>query len=337
MDRERWPWPHLETTARGSESGRSPRFHPASFGPEVKRETFSKPAQFPPEYNGPGEQEEEPAPARSFPKPAQPPEPREQSEEPPSIVPRKAIPRAGGGPSANGEKETAALEDFDRRALEIYAYLSTSHVEMDIFRILREYQEDEAWMAQFRSLVRPRRAATGLRYVRLMEKYVSWVKSLPEGEVTAPFDKDVVWRYIHSLTQAGVGRFTPKSVQHAIQYFADAFGAECLVSGYRRIRRMVEAHTQRDVPRVGAPMIPVSVLAFLEDAVTSPKVARGFRVACGKLRLCVQASLRWDDLARTPIRCVEWARRRGEKTVVGLRTRQAGSKTGSRPWVASYL
>ena len=83
-----------------------------------------------------------------------------------------------------------------------------------------------------------------------------------------------------------------------------------------------EAHP--NVPRVSAPMIPVDVLGFLEDIVASPKVRRGLRVVCGKLRLCAQAALRWDDLVRTPLMGVERVRRRGEKGVVGLRTKARG-------------
>ena len=63
----------------------------------------------------------------------------------------------------------------------------------------------------------------------------------------------------------------------------------------------------------------------------------GYRVAAGKLRLCVQASLRWDDLSRTPVGNLEWVRRFGNADIVGLRSKEAMSKTGIRPWVASYL
>ena len=47
--------------------------------------------------------------------------------------------------------------------------------------------------------------------------------------------------------------------------------------------------------------------------------------------------MRWDDLARTPMGNLEWVRRRGLEGIVGLRSLDAQSKTGVRPWVASYL
>ena len=312
-------------------------FHPARIGPEIKPGSFPKSAHPPLGWEEPHPSETGGEPLPPWKKPAIPKE-AEPVQEKAEKVPVRGGVRAGGGPLGASEKEAAALEDFDRRSLEIYASLAPlPGVEMDITRILGDQQDDAEWLLQFKALVRPRRAATGLRYTRLMEKYLAWVQDRPEEERQNPFDRDLVWKYIHSLTIASVGRFTPKSVQHAVQFFADAFGAECLVSGYRRIQKLVESHVRRDLPRQSAAMIPVDVLSFLEDVLASPKMARGLRVACGKLRLCVQASLRWDDLSRTPMACVEWVRRRGEKEVVGLRTRQAGSKTGNRPWVASYL
>ena len=320
-----------------SEGNQGVTFHPSRIAPEIKPGSFLKGADPPKGWAPPEELALGKGPFPVWKKTALPKVPEEEDPKDERARSRKGL-RAGAGPPGAQQKEALALEEFDRRTLEIYATLSSlPGVDMDITRILRDQRDDDEWLLQFKALVRPRRAATGLRYVRLMEKYLAWRKERSEGESENPFDKDLVWKYIHSLTVASKGRYTPKSVQHAVQFFADAFGAECLVSGYRRIKRLVETHIRRDVPRVSAPMIPVGVLSFLEDAVASPKLKRGQRVACGKLRLCAQAALRWDDLVRTPILSVEWVRRRGEAEVVGLRTRQAGSKTGNRPWVSSYL
>ena len=70
---------------------------------------------------------------------------------------------------------------------------------------------------------------------------------------------------------------------------------------------------------------------------TNPMLGKGYRIAAGKLRLCIQASLRWDALQRTPFMNVEWVRRTGENRIIGLRSKFGDSKTGPRPWVASYL
>lgn len=65
-------------------------------------------------------------------------------------------------------------------------------------------------------------------------------------------------------------------------------------------------------------MFPVAVLRYLEDATTQRSMALGKRLVAGKLRLCIQASLRWDDLARTPVQALEWVRQRGESAIRGL-------------------
>ena len=59
-------------------------------------------------------------------------------------------------------------------------------------------------------------------------------------------------------------------------------------------------------------------------------LGKGYRIAAGKLRLCIQASLRWDDLQRTPFMNVEWVRRTGENCIIGLRSKFGDSKTGPR-------
>ena len=73
----------------------------------------------------------------------------------------------------------------------------------------------------------------------------------------------------------------------------------------------------------------------VEVAVQDPFLSRPERIACGKLRLCVQASVRFDDLLNTPLNRCEWVRRPGEKTIIGLRSRALRGKTGARHWIAA--
>ena len=181
--------------------------------------------------------------------------------------------------------------------------------------------------------MRPRRAATGLRYARLTGRYLEWIrgKEADAGCRYSFFDADVIWLYLRDLCSEGAGRFTPKSCVHALQYFADAFGTKFEASSYKRLRKVAEQHSRSERPPSKAPMFP------MEDATTERSMALGKRLVAGKLRLCIQASLRWDDLARTPVQALEWVRQKGESAIRGLRSRHAGSKTGTRPWVASYL
>ena len=76
-------------------------------------------------------------------------------------------------------------------------------------------------------------------------------------------------------------------------------------------------------------------MSALESLVLDPLEALPVRLSAGKLRLCIQASIRHDDLTNTPLASCEWVRKPGEEAIVGLRSRTVRGKTGQRLWVAS--
>lgn len=254
-------------------------------------------------------------------------------------MPPDPTPKGGATPAATKEAEDKALADFDARAVAIYVELDEKGVEMEITNILVNVPEDE-WIAGFAALARPKRAATGLRYVRLFENFLRWAeKAGPEGDPIKKdiLEKETVWKYLFSLVQEGRGKRTPASFLHAVQFFGNAFGYSSNSFKCMRCKKLADSHAKADKPRNQAPMFNVRTMEFLEHAVTNPRLAKGLRVTAGKLRLCIQASLRWDDLQRTPFSNVEWVRRKGENAIVGLRSKFGDSKTGPRPWIASYL
>lgn len=181
---------------------------------------------------------------------------------------------------------------------------------------------------------------TGLRYARLVENVVAWVKKKEQrtGEqVKDILDRESVWIYLHDLSVKGIGKYTPKGVVNAIRYFGEAFGVESSAVLCRRVRKLTDSYCKQTRPKNQAPMLTVKTLELLESTVVNPAIQKGIRIAAGKLRLCVQASFRWDDLSRTPLTNVEWVRRKGSERIAGLRSRFGASKTGPRPWVSSYL
>ncbi len=316
-------------------------FHPDKLRPDPSPKSFEKTAAKPKDdnesYSYETEEEEAPIPP-AFAKVAQVPEfPAPQLEE--KTLP-KLTPKAGATAENAESREKAALDVFDMKALEIYLELQERGVEMEIDSILKEVTSDEDWVVSFSSLVRPKRAATGLRYARLVENLITWTK-VREGEAGPKnkgiLDRDSVWTYLHDLSLKGVGRYTPKGVVNAIRFFGEAFGLESSSVLCRRVRKLTETYCKQTKPKNQAPMLTTKTLELLESTVTNPSIQKGVRIAAGKLRLCVQASLRWDDLARTPLANVEWVRRKGSERVIGLRSRFGDSKTGPRPWVSSYL
>lgn len=249
-------------------------------------------------------------------------------------------PRGGSTFRGADAKEKAALDSFDIKALEIFLELQERGFEMEIEAILKELKDDGEWTEAFVSLVRPKRAATGLRYPRLVENMIAWIKRKEQrtGEqVKDILDREAVWIYLHDLSTKGIGKYTPKGVVNAIRYFGEAFGVDSSAVLCRRVRKLTDSYCKQTRPKSQAPMLTVKTLELLEGTVVNPAIQKGIRIGAGKLRLCVQASLRWDDLARTPLANVEWVSRKGSYSIAGLRSRFGDSKTGPRPWVSSYL
>ena len=170
-------------------------------------------------------------------------------------------------------------------------------------------------------------------------RYLEWFKGKEDdaGCRYDFFDADMMWHYIKDLCSEGAGRFTPKSCVHALQFFADAFGVRFEASDYKRVRKVAEQYSRSEKPPAKAPMFPVQTLRYLEDVTTSMGFPLNKRIVAGKLRLCIQAALRWDDLTRTPLGNLEWVGVKGDVAIRGLRTKVAGSKSGNRPCMASYL
>ena len=341
------------TSFRGSASSRLSEgresFHPSRIAPALPVGNWKKPAALP---QSPGSRRQDVAPEvrrgetpkaafgrDAFEKVAEvprfPPSAREEL-----VAVRCPLPVAGATARGSKDKEEKSLHQFDERCLSLYTELLDLNQDMEISEILRNLS-DEKYGEAFAELTRPKRAATGLMYLRMMESYLVWYKAQrgESGEriLHPPAHRDIFWLYLHHIKSERKGKYSPKTAYLALKYFADCFGFSDEAVTYRRAKKLVEMSSKPEGPRNQADMIPVATLDYLESAVGDPTLAKGVRVAAGKLRLCCQASMRWDDLARTPMGHLEWVRRRGSPKVVGIRSLDAQSKTGVRPWVASYL
>ena len=332
-----------EAPTPGEETAREEKkepFHPSSFAPGISVGSFAKAAVVPEGLREAAfvTPQIEAEPRRSFAKAAESPVFPEVE-----IEPRKELgrvkPLGGGAAQSGAEKEEKLMADFDMRCLSIYTSFMDMNVEMEITEILSHLTRGQEWTEAFSCLTRPKRAATGLRYIRLLENYLQWVKkeTEPHPHPVDPIDKEVVWLYLHTLVKDSVGAYTPKSFLLAFRFLGEAFGFSLEACGYQRNKKLIESHSRTLKPKNKAPMIPVKTMEFLECCVEDPSLPVGYRIAAGKLRLCIQASMRWDDLSRTPVGHLEWVRHFGCAEIVGLRSKDATSKTGVRPWVASYL
>lgn len=76
-------------------------------------------------------------------------------------------------------------------------------------------------------------------------------------------------------------------------------------------------------------------LGYLESVIMCKERRLVERVTAGKLRLCIQASIRHNDLLSTPMHMMEWCRFLGSEKAAGVRAKAPCTKSGVRPWVAS--
>eukprot|EP00971_Amphidinium_carterae_P327454 6458823-Amphidinium_carterae.2 len=84
-----------------------------------------------------------------------------------------------------------------------------------------------------------------------------------------------------------------------------------------------------------AKAFPKHMVQWLEAVVLNPHKGDTTRLLCGRYRLLVGASLRGDDLRRTPPSTLEWLEHDGSKrALLGM---APSTKTGPRQWICSTL
>ena len=233
-------------------------------------------------------------------------------------------------------REAVGIQAYIDAAIECYKFAFDSGIDMDLTHIAGP--PDNVDRRKFQLHTAPNRASTGIRYARLFKQLQSFCTSEPRS-VSADagvMDKLGVLDYVELLVQRGSGKKTPQSLLYAVDYFSKVFGFELEKRPWERAKRLALRYAQADSDLPNrAPMFCRKTLFALEQICLDPCLADPWRVAAGKLRLCVQASIRHDDLLNTPLKDCEWIRRSGEPGIVGLRSKAARGKSGPRLWVAS--
>ena len=268
--------------------------------------------------------------------------------EPPPLGVKSQVSRTVNWGAVAGSRKENSLEDREREnlevylkeALEIFEDLESIGLRMD----LRRYVRKEGAGIDRKSFLfhtSPNRASTGLRYVRVMKGLTGWVEQfgpLPAEEEAHPFERLRVVEYVEHLVQKGVGSHTPQTLLFALDFFGKAFGFEVAGSIWNRAKRLPVRYAKAK-PGLAkrAPVFSKQTLATLESIVQDPFVSKPGRTAAGKLRLCCQASIRYDDLLHTAAKDLERVRRRGSTRIVAVRAKTTQGKTRARPWIASLM
>ena len=335
---------------RKREQGTSPAHSSSSTGVAAIEAGFAKRAKRPPpSFEGVQTQQsevevvpqnavEEPEPV--FPKKATPPSDEQRAN---AGVPSKASPSGGrlstAGYVTQDGKEKLGLEMFHRSTLGIFKILKDRGVVMDIVDIT-EGPDGVMDLERFRVHTAPNKASTGNRYARLMQGFLKWESGAYNQFVDReePFERLNCLSYMELLSQKEVGARTLQAFLYSVDFYAKALGFTVGGGHFQRAKRMALRYSQMNrTDRKGAPMFTRATMIALEKITCDPLVQVAQRVAAGKLRLCIQASIRHDDLANTPLSSCEWVRRRGDIHIVGLRGKARRGKSGARAWVASVL
>ena len=238
--------------------------------------------------------------------------------------------------SSMTDREKSDLERYYKDTYAIYSFFRREGVAMDLGSIVDPDKEED--LEKFRLLTAPNRASTGLGYARLMRRHINW--KLDRGVMAPPGSSpDLIMGlldYIIFLTQKEVGFMTPRSFMYAWEYYSRAFGYVADGPHWGRAKRLCGQYAQAREGGVSkAPAFTRATMLALERIVLDETMWKTHRVAAGKLRLCVQASIRHSDLQNTPLHLCEWIRKPKATHVVGLRSKARRGKTGPRLWVAS--
>ena len=272
---------------------------------------------------------------------------RKAKPPPPGVLPEPVRERAPSTPGIGGgvradtlqERERDNLKKFAGDALEVFEGMEVLGIPMDLTRYVRTPQGIDK--DKFLLHTAPNRASTGLRYSRVMKGIMSWVETfdpIPSSENPSPLERLRLVEYTELLMQRGVGFNTPQTLLFAIGYFSKAFGFNPAGPEWSRAKRLAMRY-KKSKPGLAnrAPLFGKETLKALEEIVLNDLFPTTLRISAGKLRLCCQASIRYDDLVHTPLSSLEWVRRKGGTTVVAVRAKSTQGKNKARPWIASLM
>ena len=244
-----------------------------------------------------------------------------------------------GLPRRSRPLEEAKLEEFRKLATHLFEELVIHEVEMDLVETVSS-RDGVIDSALFHRYTDPKSAGTALRYARLLSRYLqAYEIKYGTPSVTGPkiMGLEAIQAFVISLIEEEVGFYTPRSFLYAVEYFGGLFGYHSPGSAHPRVRRLCTDYVGKSPERRPAPFFEIRFLYWLETVVLDETRDLQTRIACGKLRLCTQSSIRHSDLAGTAMRDVEWCRMVGSSGVLGLRAKAAYTKSGPRTWAASLL
>ena len=239
------------------------------------------------------------------------------------ILPKKLPARWG---PLGAEKQ----ENFRKLAKTLFDDLVILKVEMDLIDLVvvvqGEIDDDTFYM-----LTEPRSAGTGLRYARLLKKYLAVFEFHGglEGATPEPFGVPFIQKYLRQLMVDEVGFRTPQSLLYVVEHFAGVFGFESPGSKHPKIKKLAADYAAKAPERSPAPHFEVDWRALF---LTKKRICRPVWLAESSgcvSRLVYATAISRVQLWRTFNGAGQW--------VLGLRARAAKTKSGPWPWAAAWV
>ena len=186
-------------------------------------------------------------------------------------------------------------------------------------------------------LLRPRRPGTVERHVRMWWRFRAFLQLDMQVFPGLPITRARVLRWFKDLMSGKVGSTTLASGMGMFSYIAHCFDVEIDVHESAPLHKLAKTWREDTAAEVNrAPPYPVDVIRWLEECACDTRLTAPDRLLVGRLRVAVGASIRNDDMKRTPVGRTELVLH-PDGSLRGIRTRAARTKTKARPWVCSSM
>lgn len=131
------------------------------------------------------------------------------------------------------------MDSYRTLALGIYEGLLGLKVKMTLTDLV--YEENKLNLVRFNHYTHPRNAATGLRYGRLVRRYMAHYEP-EEGEEY--FSTRGIGAFVEHLIGSGGGSRTPQAFLYALEFFSVLMGFAYDKTDFKRWKRLADDHAK---------------------------------------------------------------------------------------------
>ena len=240
---------------------------------------------------------------------------------------------AAGGEDHELAKSHAAAAGEEAVVTQLL-YIMDDLEELGVVLGIKEVASDRSLL---NLVLRPNRPSTALRHIRMWRRYYSFIK-LDMGTFPGHvFGAARVARWLKDFMDNNAGATTPMTALGMLRFMSHKleFPEPVSITSplYTLARRWKEEQAKE---RSQAPPFNKRFILLLENGVLDKVRCHVDRLAMGRMRVAVGASVRNDDLRRTPVARMELVLH-PDGSMRGVKARAKRTKTHARLWVCSSL